>query len=214
MAEILAFPSVHTTAYHERIPQFFLDEITMVKAMPLASGVAYREIPVPASFAPFGLGISLTVGGQTAQAEPTTHRAPDVFGWLMVGATPGKNPLWSALGYFRQPQVNPLEKSVVTDLYRDVVLDTLAPLSQPQSLTGTASLVSDEFFTQTQAFGTTEGTDSTESLTSCEVRVSWTPAQGYESSHSFSAVAQVRAWETVLLKAAGLPVTYTERGSA
>lgn len=214
MAEILAFPSVHTTTHHTQIPQFFLDEIERVKAMPLADGVTYREMPVPSKFAPYGLGISLTVEDTSVPDLEATHRSSDIFGWLMLGATPGTKPLWSCLGYFRQPQVNPLEKSVITSLYRDAVLDTLTPHSQPQSVTGTASLISDEFFTQAQAFGTTGGTDSTESLTSCELRVSWTPVQGDESQNRFNAVAQVRAWETVLLKAAGLPVTYTERGSA
>lgn len=221
MAEIFAFPAGDQTATMpggddaarpmpprpRGVPDAMWRAVESVRAMPLAPGMRYREIPVPRTLAEYGIGVDVTyVGDHVAdrtvgRAETTangdgwsgTDRADDYSGWIMILYSPvvceAWRSRWRCVAFARLALPPAEHDGLASDLYWDDLRARLARIGA-REIAGTVTVARDT------PFGTLAG----ESSAGCEMRVSWTPLE--DSMNGVDAGAQVAVWARFVRAAA------------
>ncbi|PJM76274.1 DUF3000 family protein [Bifidobacterium simiarum] len=147
---------------HDDVPKPVEDAVQSVRDMVLRDAFEYREIPVPASLADYGIGVEISSGERASTA---------VSGWIMVlyshRMRSGWRSRWRCVAFaswaLRREQHNSLTPSLYwTDIER-LLVDRL-----PGSLMGTVSV------NHNTSFESSNDVEPVASV-SCEARASWTP---------------------------------------
>jgi hypothetical protein len=190
------------------VPDDLWSAVLSVRDMPRVPAMRYREIPVPRSWADFGIGIEMDhredpLAGPffTADAseEGTMHRHSAVdrgsSGWIMIlySREPRESweSRWRVAAFAGVPLLNRERNGLTGELYWDYLHEFIGPVREG-SVKGTVSVVHDSVF----------GSGPVQEMYGCEMRVSWTPAGGGETS--VNAGAYVAGWADFIESMSGV----------
>lgn len=157
------------------VPEPVWRAVRSVRAMRRVPGVRYREIAVPGTWAPWGIGVGLERGRGARTAD----------GWILLGYRPGAAPgdrPWRAVAYARLPLDGGEDDAPGTCWGR--MADCLRSV-RPDGLGGTVTVLHDTSF----------GELDRQPRTVWEVRASWAPSA---PSGTLDAGAQTEAWARFL----------------
>ncbi|PJM79107.1 DUF3000 family protein [Bifidobacterium scaligerum] len=209
MAEIFAFPAgaaamrsgdgagkpQHLVRPHG-VPDVMWSAVESVRVMPHRDGVIYREIPVPATLADFGIGVEFEVTS-CAMTDAARDIGADfrgqcnvypAAGWLMLlyARKPREewDSCWRCVAFAKLPldvvENDALTPSMIWESMRDFIIGR----AEPGTLAGTVTVTSNT------AFGNLGG----EPHAGCEIRASWTPLDGTGAGATMDAGTQVNSW--------------------
>lgn len=211
MADIYAFPTgvnPHGTTRDDAaqdlpgrphgVPDAVWDAVESIRAMRRIDGMGYREIPVPATLADYGIGVAIEVAS-TAHGRGTDgtypfddlpSSAPAVAtGWIMTLYSNDERPDWGShwrcVAFASLPLPHAENDPLAPGMYWDDMCGWLKA-AEPDSVGGTVTV------TQNTTFGSLGDGGSA----GCEMRVSFTPA--VHTGVPFDAGAHVAAWASFL----------------
>ena len=164
------------------VPDVVWDAVLSVERMPRVSGVAYREIPVPADMASFGIGVELMRVDDAGDALAA-------FGWITVLYSreyrEDWRSRWRCVAFASMPAPDADGTRPAPAEYWTAMVERLdAKVSE--DISGTVTIA------QNTAFGG----ESDVPRASCELRVSWTPLDYADGG--LDAGSQVDAWARFL----------------
>ncbi|NMM99454.1 MFS transporter [Bifidobacterium sp. DSM 109958] len=164
------------------VPGDVLNAVESVRRMARAPGVRYREIPVPADLAEYGIGVGFEC---VSGAE----------GWIMMlfdrSVRSTRGTCWRCVAYCRVPVGEGRADAPEPRPMWEAMRDALGGVGV-RGASGTVSML------RSTGFGGLGGERD-----ECEMRVSWTPDDG--GTGRFRAGAQVAAWTAFVGGLAGGP---------
>ena len=198
MADIYAFPSGSPNAARltgedlqrpEGVPDAMWEAVRSVRAMKRVRDVRYREIPIPATLADYGVGVELEAGERDAEQPFAMSDAQEhiATGWIMVlyskATRADWGSRWRCVAFARLLLEASENDSLTPGMYWEDMCGFLGDVG-PDSVSGTVTV------TQNTAFGSMTGTTSA----GCEIRVSWTPLDDSGPDATMDAGSQIRSW--------------------
>ncbi|MBW3092270.1 DUF3000 family protein [Bifidobacterium sp. 82T10] len=197
MAEIFAFPAATRpgdeavmSGRPDGVPDDMWHAVESARAMRREPSMRYREIPVPASLADFGLGVELEsvaslAASSSSAASSAAVSAPAASGWIMLlysrSFRVDWQSRWRCVAFASLPLETRENDGLAPDMYWDDMCGHLRGVL-PASLGGTVTV------TRNTSFGTLAGQGSV----GCEMRVSWTPLE--DTDGGMDAGGQIRSW--------------------
>ena len=183
------------------VPGPVADAVGALRAMRQPPWVTYREIPVPARMAPYGIGVDMEV-----------HDPAHASGWLMLLHQPDVIPArqaWRCVAYLRAGLTPGEPRPLVPQLYWDMWAARATPaLVRAGSAAGTVTVCDNTTFDPHPGPAAPAHVGETAPATSadCEMRISWTPAARAASEgpeeRLIDAAGQVGLWTALLRDAA------------
>lgn len=183
------------------VPGPVADAVGALRAMRRPAWVTYREIPVPARMAPYGIGVDMEVR-DPARAS----------GWLMLLHHPDGTPArqaWRCVAYLRAGLTPGEPRPLVPQLYWDMWAARATPsLVAAGSAAGTVTVCDNTTFDLPDPAAPAHiGETAPATSVDCEMRISWTPAApampgGTSPGRRIDAAGQVGLWSGLLLDAA------------
>ncbi|WP_101617775.1 DUF3000 family protein [Bifidobacterium margollesii] len=174
-AEIYTFPATmsmktagstdeRSEARTDGVPKAVDEAVRSVRRMTLRDDLEYREIPVPASLADYGIGVEMTTG---------EHVDAAVSGWIMVLYARQARPEWAShwrCVAFASWALGPENHNSLTPSLYWADVERLLAGRRLGSLIGTVSVNHNTRFPSAPDDGRISAS------VGCEARASWTPA--------------------------------------